>query len=116
MPRLTDSPSGGKSEVLESIHYYGAFGAGREFFHIVSWVSRRWGGDETRGVDPTFKGDVATVLGELQTAGWVTANDGAGNAVDLTAGTPADTARIALTGAGRAAARHPRPRPQRIFE
>jgi hypothetical protein len=113
---LLNTPSGGQSEVLETLHYEGAIGAGIPIYRLGPMVSHRWGGDEDReGSDPTFEADIITVLGELQTAGYVTGHNGvSGNVVDLTAAPP-PTTYVVLTGGGRADARHPRPRPTRII-
>ena len=113
---LLNTPSSGQSEVLETLRYEGAIGGGVPIYRLGPMVSHRWGGDEDReGSDPTFEADIITVLGELQTAGFVTGhNASTGNAVDLTAAPPTTT-YVVLTGAGRADARHPRPRPARII-
>lgn len=115
MGALLNTPSSGQSEVLETLHYEGAIAAGIPILRLGPSVSHRWGGDENReGVDATFQADILTVLGALQTAGYVTGHNGAsGAAVDLTAA-PDITTYVVLTGAGRADARHPRPRPVRI--
>lgn len=113
--RLNSSPSQGQSEVLETLHYQGAIASGVQLSHLGPQVSHRWGGDETRtGSDAQFEADVLTALRALQGAGLVVGHDTNGNVVDLTSGTPAGTTRILLTGAGRVAGRHPRPRPQRL--
>lgn len=114
--RLINSPSSGQSEVLETLHYEGALSSGVPVYRIGPMVSHRWGGDENReGSDPQFETDVVTVLQALQGLGYVTAHSNSGP-VDLTAGTPAGTVYVVLTGAGRRAARHPRPRPVRLFD
>lgn len=115
MGRLIDSPSGGHSEVLETLHYQGAIQNGIQLFRLGPMVSHRYHGDEDlEGSDPQFETDVLTVLSELQTLTFVVGRkDSDGTAVDLTSGTPPGTTRIALTAAGRVEARHPRPRPQR---
>jgi hypothetical protein len=113
MGLLTSSPSGGQSEVLETLHYQGAITNGIPLFRVGPMVSHRYGGDEDReGSDPQFEADVLTVLASLQTADFVVGYDSNGNPVDLTVGTPPGSTRIALTGAGRAQARHARPRPR----
>lgn len=113
---LLNTPSGGQSEVLETLHYQGAIAAGVPIYRLGPMVSHRWGGDEDReGSDAVFEADLITVLGELQTAGYVVGHDGtSGNVVDLTAA-PATSTYVTLTGAGRADARHARPRPTRII-
>jgi hypothetical protein len=115
MGSLLDTPSGGQSEVLETLHYEGAISAGVQVFRVGPMVSHRWMGDEdTEGSDPTFEADTLTVLAALQTAGFVVAHaDATGIVVDLTAAPP-ETTRVRLTGLGRATARAPRPRPHRI--
>jgi hypothetical protein len=112
MSRLINSPSGGQSEVLETLHYEGAFTGGVEVFRIGVLVSHRWKSDDySYGGDPQLEADVLTVLGQLQTLGYVTAfADQTSAVVDLT-GSPGPTTHVVLTGAGRAYARHPRPRP-----
>lgn len=114
MADLLDSPSGGQSEVLETLHYQGAIGNGVMLVRIGPMVSHRWGFDEdTEGSDAPFEADVRTVLGTLQGLGKVIGrNDLTGAIVDLTA-TPPGSTRVALTATGRVDARHPRPRPQR---
>ena len=63
------------------------------------------------GADTQFEADILTVLAALQGLGYVVGHaDANGNTVDL-ASSPARTTRVVLTGAGRTAARHPRPRP-----
>lgn len=116
MGALLTTPSGGQSEVLETLHYQGALASGVQVFRLGPMVSHRWMGDEdTEGSDPTFEADIVTVLAALQTAGFVVGhNDQTGGVVDLTAGTPAGTTRVVLTPAGRADARHARPRARRI--
>lgn len=116
MGALLQTPSSGKSEVLETLHYQGAASTGIPLYRIGPMVAHRWHGDEDReGDDATFEADVLTVLGELQTAGYVNAfKDADGSAVDLTSGTPPGTTRVHMTGSGRAAGRHPRPRPVKI--
>lgn len=116
MGALLTTPSGGQSEVLETLHYQGAASTGIQLFRVGPMVSARWHGDEDReGSDATFQADVLTVLGQLQTAGYVTGfKDADGTVVDLTSGTPAGTTRVRLTGSGRAQGRHPRPRPVKV--
>lgn len=116
MGKLLQTPSAGQSEVLETLHYQGAASTGIPVYRIGPMVSARWHGDEDReGDDATWEADILTVLGELQTAGFVTAfKDADGTVVDLTSGTPAGTTRVRLTGSGRAAGRHPRPRPVKV--
>lgn len=116
MGALLQTPSNGKSEVLETLHYQGAASTGIQLFRIGPMVAARWHGDEDReGSDPTWEADVLTVLGELQTAGYVTGfKDSDGSPVDLTSGTPAGTTRVHLTGLGRQQGRHPRPRPVKV--
>lgn len=111
--RLINSPSGGQSEVLETLHFQGALTSGVMLFRIGDMVSKRYHGDENRmGSDPQWETDTLTVLGQLQSLGYVVGrNDRTGAVVDLTASPPGAT-RVALTGAGRAAARHPRPKPR----
>ena len=110
--RLTNSPSGGQSEVLETLHYQGAIRGGVPLYRFGTMVSNRYHGSDTRmGSDPQWEADVKTVLGALQTAGYVTGHDVNGANVDLT-GSPAGTTFIVLTGAGRAQARHPNPNPR----
>lgn len=114
--RLTASPSGGQSEVLETLHYQGALTSGVQLFRLGPMVSNRYTADEDReGSDPQLEADVVTVLASLQTAGYVVGqNDQTGVVVDLTVGTPPGTTRVVLTGAGRAQARHARPRPRSL--
>lgn len=116
MGELLNTPSGGQSEVLETLHYQGAIHAGVMLFRLGPMVSARWMGDEdTEDSDPVFEADLVTVLAALQAADDVVGhNDQTGAVVDLSAGTPAPTTRITLTGQGRLAARHARPRPRRI--
>jgi hypothetical protein len=111
MGQLLTSPSGGQSEVIETLHYQGALTAGIQLFRICDLVSKRWGGDENREQsDPVWEADTLTVLGQLQVLGYVVGHDDqSGAVVDLT-GSPGQTTRVVLTGAGRAYARHPRPR------
>ena len=110
--RLTDSPSGGQSEVLETLHYQGAIRSGLPLYRIGPMVSNRWHGEEDReGSDTQWEADITTVLGQLQGAGYVAGHDDSGNSVDLT-GSPPGTTFVALTGSGRVAARHPRPHPR----
>lgn len=113
--RLTASPSGGKSEVLETLHYQGAIRSGVELSDLAIMVSHRYGGDLTREEgDPQFLTDTKTVVKALAEEGLVTGfSVGENKAVNLAATTPA-TARVILTGAGRAASRHPRPKPRRL--
>lgn len=115
MGRLINTPSGGQSEVLETLHYQGAITNGVMLVRVGPMVSHRYRGDEaTEGSDAQFEADVLTVLGTLQGLGKVVGrNDQTGATVDLTATPPVST-RIALTGTGRVDARHPRPRPHRI--
>ena len=116
MGLLLETPSGGQSEVIETLHYEGALTSGVALHRIGTMVSHRWHGDETReGSDPTFEADTLTVLCALQGLGYVVGHsDTTGDVVDLTAGTPDPTTRVVLTGSGRAFARHPRPRPLAI--
>lgn len=117
MGALLNTPSQGKSEVLETLHYQGAIHAGIALFRVGPMVSNRYGGGETReGSDPVFEADIVTVLHGLATAGQVTGTAADGTSVDLTSGTPAGTVRVALTGSGRVAGRAPRPRPRRIAD
>ena len=114
MGLLLTTPSAGKSEVLETLHYKGAIAGGIPIYRIGDMVSKRYGGDENReGSDLVFEADIITVLGQLQTAGYVTGHDVNGAVVNLTAAPP-KTAFVVLTGAGRTAARAPRPRPRRM--
>ena len=115
MGQLLNTPSAGHSEVLETLHWEGAIEGGVQLFRIGPMVSHRWGGDENReGSDATFEADILTVVAALKTAGLVTGHaDADGSPVDL-AGSPAPTTRVVLTGAGRRAAQHPRPRPVKI--
>lgn len=114
MGALLNTPSGGQSEVLETLHYEGAIHGGVPIYRLSGMVSHRWMGDEDRvGDDPTFESDVVTVLGQLQGLGYVIGADVNNNSVDLTASPPSST-DVILTGPGRAYARHPRPRPRRI--
>jgi hypothetical protein len=114
---LLDTPSGGQSEVLETLHYEGAIASGVPLYRLGPMVSHRWGGDETRaGSDPDFEADLLTVLNGLEGDGYVVGRDADGNSVELAQGTEATTTRIVLTAAGREAGRHPRPRPVRIFD
>lgn len=111
--RLTTSPSGGKSEVLETLHFEGAIRSGVSLRRLAVMVSERYGGDLTTETgDSQFLTDVKTVVKEIAEAGFVTGYDPAAKAVvDLTATQPT-TANVILTGSGRATARHPRPRPR----
>ncbi len=114
MGRLINSPSGGLSEVLETLHYEGALTSGVMIVRLGPMVSHRWGADEDReGSDPQFEADILTVLSTLQTDGYVTGfADQTGAVVDLTA-SPGPTTRVVLTAAGRVQGRAPRPRPRR---
>lgn len=110
--RLINSPSGGQSEVLETLHYQGAIHSGIQLSRLGPMVSHRYGGDEDReGSDAQWETDILTVVGQLQGLGYVVGQDANGNNADLTA-SPPSTTRVALTGAGRAQGRHPRPRPR----
>ncbi len=114
--RLTDSPSGGQSEVLETLHWEGAHdnAPGVVLAHLGTRVSRRWHGDENRGgSDPQWEADTLTVVGQLQTLGYVTgfSDSPPGAVVDLTAAPPAAT-RVRLTALGREVGRAPRPHPR----
>lgn len=110
--RLTSTPSGGQSEVLDSLRYEGAIHSGLRIDRLSVMVSNRWQGDDDRaGSDPQFLTDVQAVIAALATAGFVHGNDATGAAVDLTASQPS-AAFVSLTGTGRAQARHPRPRPR----
>lgn len=111
--RLTASPSGGKSEVLETLRFEGAIRSGVQLARLAVMVSERWGGDlTTEQGDSQFLTDVKTVVKALATEGFVSGFSPSENkAVDLTAVTPT-TANVTLTGTGRAASRHPRPRPR----
>lgn len=110
--RLTASPSGGQSEVLDTLHYQGAIRSGIPLYRIGPMVSNRWHGDENRqGSDSQWETDIKTVLGQLQGLGYVTGHDVNGSNVDLT-GSPPGTTFVALTGAGRVAGRHPNPNPR----
>lgn len=115
MGLLLTSPSGGQSEVLATLRAEGAIlGApGVKLNNVGTRVSRRYGGSENRDAsDPTWEADTLTVLGQLQTLGYVAAfADQTGAVVDLTA-SPALTSRVRLTASGRAFARAPRPRPR----
>lgn len=103
---LTDSPSSGQSEVLTELK---SRGNNYPFGQLCDGVGRNWGYDGTTLA--AYPAVVATVLSALQTAGYVSATTENGSSVvDLTSGTPALTARISLTLAGKAYARHPRPR------
>lgn len=109
MGLLTDSPSSGESEVLATLH---AEGRGIPFRRLCERLRFDWGlGDDTKS---SFPATVASVLSSLTTADVTGTTANGGSPVDLTAGTPADTTRIILTDAGRAAARSLSPRPQRI--
>lgn len=116
MGALLNTPSTGQSEVLETLHYLGAIGSGVQLDRLGPIVSHRWVADEDReGSDTTFEADILTVVGALQTAGYVVGrNDLTGATVDLTSSPPATT-RVVLTGAGRVQGRAPRPRPRRII-
>lgn len=113
--RLTASPSGGKGEVLETLHYQGAIKAGVQLNRLAVMVSERYQGDlATEEGDTQFYTDVKTVVRQLSEAGYVTGFNPVGNvAVNLTSEQPG-TANVILTGSGRAAARHPRPRPRSL--
>lgn len=114
--RLTASPSGGQSEVLECLHYQGALTSGVQFGRLGPMVSNRYTGDEDReGSDPQWEADIVTVVASLQAAGYVVGhNDLTGAVVDLSVGIPPASTRVVLTGAGRAQARHARPRPRSL--
>lgn len=109
MGLLTDSPSGGESEVLATLR---AEGRNVPFARLCERVRFDWG----LGSDDltSYPDTVASVLSGLTPASvtGTTANGGA--VVDLTDGTPDDTDRIIFTNAGLASARHLSPRPQRI--
>lgn len=110
--RLISSPSGGHSEVAETLHFEGALSSGVQIFRLGPMVAHRYGGDEDReGADTVFEADILTVLAALQTAGYVVGHrDSDGATVDLSS-SPANTTRVVLTASGRAFSRHPRPRP-----
>jgi ABC-type polar amino acid transport system ATPase subunit len=111
--RLITSLSEGKSEVLETLHYQGALRSGVQLARLAVMVSHRWGGDETTETgDPQFLEDVQSVVQKLAEESLVTGFDPVtGKAVNL-ASTQPTTANVILTGTGRAAARHPRPKPR----
>jgi len=94
---LTDSPSDGRSEVLTALHR-SAGGRPLRVARLVRAVARRFGLPER---DESVADDVLTVLGDLETEGLVT------EATDL-------DDDVALTGAGRVAARAARPRARNI--
>jgi hypothetical protein len=115
MGALLSTASTGQSEVLETLHYQGALSSGLPIYRLGPMVSHRWMGDEDReGSDAGWEADLITVLGALQTAGYVTGHDDLGNVVNLTAAPPSTT-YVKLTAAGRVAGRAPRPRPRRII-
>lgn len=108
---ILTNPSGGLSEVLAALHNNGR---SILFGRLCVAVSRTFKGDNNGlGADPEFEGEVVTVLGELQTAGYVVGKSKSGQTVDLTGGTPPYSTVISLTPSGRGAARHPSPRPVR---
>ena len=110
--RLTASPSGGQSEVLDTLHYQGAIRGGIPLYRLGTMISHRWHGDQNReGSDPQYEADVVTVLGQLQGLGYVSGHDVNGANVDLTA-SPPSTTFVVLTGTGRVAGRHPNPNPR----
>jgi hypothetical protein len=114
MGALLNTPSAGKSEVLETLRYEGAIHGGVPIYRLEGMVSHRWMGDEDRtGSDSVFTADLKSVLGTLQGLGYVIGADNLNNTVDLTASPPMAT-NVILTGPGRVAARAPRPRPRRI--
>lgn len=117
MSLLTSTPSSGHSEVLDTLHYYCAHTHGLQLQRLAPLLSGKWGGTDLKsGSDPDFESDVKTIVGALQTAGYIVGRDDAtGATVDLT-GTPGPTTRVVLTGAGRVESRHPRPRPTRIYD
>jgi hypothetical protein len=94
---LTSTPSGGASEVLETLHYF----AGTrpvEVERLVRAVARRYGGAE---LDAGFSGDVLDVLDDLAGDDLVTEISG----IDDT---------VAITSTGRVTARAARPRARYI--
>ncbi|GAC1522431.1 MAG: hypothetical protein NVS3B1_07800 [Marmoricola sp.] len=112
--RLTSTPSGGQSEVLETLLHEGGIRSGVQTRRLVIMVSQRYAGDNNRALsDPVFIADAKAVIAQLAVLGYVTGFDPTVGSVDLTASQP-DTAFVALTGTGRAQARHPRPRPRAI--
>lgn len=113
--RLTETASSGKSEVLETLRYQGATRSGVQLRRLAVMVSERYGGDlATEEGESQFLTDTKTVVKALATEGLVTGFSPSENAaVDLTATTPT-TANVILTGTGRLASRHPRPRPRRL--
>lgn len=113
--RLTASPSGGKSEVLETLSFQGATHSGVQLERLSVMVSHRYGGDLTTSEgDAQFLTDTKTVVKALSEAGFVTGYDPVKREVVNLSSTQPKTADVILTGAGRAAARHPRPRPRRL--
>lgn len=100
------------SEVIETLRYQGAIRGGVQVERLSVMVSHRWGGDLTTSEgDAQFLADTKAVLEELAIEGWVEGRDAEGKAVNLASSQPS-TAQVILTGAGRAQARHPRPRPR----
>ena len=115
MGALLNTPSAGQSEVIETLHYEGAAGSGVPLYRLGPMTSHRYMGDEDReGSDTVWEADIVTVVGALQTAGYVTGHNVNGGTVDLTA-SPPSTTFVQLTAAGRAYGRHPRPRPRRVI-
>lgn len=102
MSHLLNTPSTGQSEVLETLHFYGAARRAITVKRLARLVSNRYHGDDSRNADSQFETDLITVVNALQGLGYVTA----------TVAAVTDTVR--LTAAGRVAGRHTRPRTRRI--
>lgn len=116
MSTLASSPSSGQSEVLVTLHQWGGGGRnGMPFHRLGTEVSRFYHGDDDReGSDSTWEANIRTAVSALQTAGYVVGrHPTSGAPVNLTSGTPPPGTLVILTLAGRAYARHPRPRARR---
>lgn len=104
---LLNTPSDGLSEVLATIK---SNGRAIPFARLVERVQWEWGiGTDTAAEFPTT---LATVLGTLQTDGYVDGTTSSqGGSVDLTAGVPAGTTLVFLTQAGIVNSRSLSPKP-----
>jgi hypothetical protein len=109
MATILNSPSTGQSEVLDVIKENGR---ALNFQRLCERVQWHYGvADDTAASFPTT---VSTVLGALQSAGYVAGTTAAQDrSVDLTAGVPAASTWILLTGTGLPYTRHLAPRPRR---
>lgn len=102
--RLTSTPSGGQSEVLDTLRDQGAnfHRPGITVGRLARLVAEEFHGDDAQKADATWLADTITVLGLLNGGGYTTP------AVTLA------SQRVKLTVAGQVVARHPRPRPRAV--